>query len=59
MLRPILLNVFCNDLDDGAGHTLSRFVGVTKIGESVGTPAGCAAIQWHVERLEILAARIS
>lgn len=56
ILGPILLNIFSNNLDGGAGQTISRFAGVTKIG-LFGTPDDCAAVQWHVERLEILASK--
>jgi len=56
-LGPILLNIFINDLDDGLGHTLSRFAGVTKRGGLGDTPDGCAAVPWHVDRLEAMANR--
>lgn len=54
---PILLNIFSNNLDGGAGQTLGRFAGVTKMGGLFGTPDDYAAVQWHVERLEILASK--
>lgn len=49
--------IFINDLDKGAGHTLSGFAAVTKVTGLIDTPDACAAIQWHVNRLEILASR--
>lgn len=57
ILGPLLLNIFSNNLDGGAGQTLSRFAGLTKTGGLFGTPDDCAAVQWHVERLEILASK--
>lgn len=52
ILGQILLNIFINDLDKGAGHTLSGFAAVTKVAGLIDTPDACAAIQWHVNRLQ-------
>lgn len=57
ILGQILLHIFINDLDKGAGHTLSGFAAVTKVGVLIDTPDACAAISWHVNRPEIVASR--
>jgi len=49
---PVLFNIFINDVDDGAGCTLSKLTHDTKLGGVTGTPEGCVAIQRDTERLE-------
>jgi len=46
---PVLLNVFINDLDDGAER---RAADDTELGGVADKPEGCAAIQRDLNRLE-------
>lgn len=52
LLRPLLLDIFINNLDNGKKQTLSRFVDDKKFRGMVYTPGGCAAIQRDLDKLE-------
>lgn len=45
VLRPIIFNIFIDDLNDGAEYTLRQFVDHAKLKEVADTSHECAAIQ--------------
>lgn len=49
---PILFSTLINGLYVGTECTLSKFTGVTKLGQAADTLDGCAAIQSDLHKLE-------
>jgi len=48
----VLVNIFINDLDNGAECTLKKFADDTKMGGLAATTEGCAAIWRELNKLE-------
>ena len=52
VLGPVLVSLLISDLDEGTECPLGRFADDTELGAGADTPAGCAAIQRDLDRLE-------
>ncbi|KAK4830618.1 LOW QUALITY PROTEIN: hypothetical protein QYF61_012343 [Mycteria americana] len=57
IMRPILFNIFINNLDDGTEYLAVPSANSTKLGQVVDTAHICAAIQRRLDRLEEWASR--
>ena len=52
ILRPMLFNIFINDIDSGIEYILRKFVGDTNLCGAVNSPEGWDVIQRDLDRLE-------
>lgn len=57
ILHSVLLNIFINNVDDGAEYTFSKFMGDTKLWRVANLLEDCAAIRMDLNSLGMKAER--